>query len=77
MQYAAFALAEAIHADVRQGADGREIACQQRRGMVAYASGGLSGAAEQIQRYTSVARAYLEYETDANGVFLLYAGVDA
>ena len=74
----AFALAEAIHADVRQGADGREIASVSNDGVsVAYVSGGLSGAAEQIQRYTSVARAYLEYETDANGVFLLYAGVDA
>ena len=78
VQYAAFALAEAIHTDVHQGADGREIASVSNDGVsVAYVSGGLSGAAEQIQRYTSVARAYLEYETDANGVFLLYAGVDA
>ena len=63
---------------MRQGADGRESTSVSNDGVsIAYASGGLSGAAEQIQRYTSVVRAYLEYETDANGVFLLYAGVDA
>lgn len=78
VRYAAYALTEAIYSDVRQGADGREITSVSNDGYsVAYANRGLSAAAEQAQRYTHIARSYLEFETDSNGVFLLYAGVDA
>lgn len=78
VRYAAYALTEAIYDDVRQGADGRAITSVSNDGVsVSYASGSLPAAAEQMQRYTGIARLYLEFETDANGVYLLYAGVDA
>lgn len=78
VQYAAFALVEAMYGDAQQGADGREIASVSNDGVsITYASGGLAGASAQAQRYASIVRASLEWETDANGTFLLYAGVDA
>jgi hypothetical protein len=69
---AAFNLVSVIYADAQNGADGREIASMSNDGMnVSYVS------ITTAQRYSSIVRQYLEWETDKNGTPLLYAGVDA
>ena len=75
---AAFDLINVIHADTQNGADGREIASMTNDGMsVSYIPGASNAAAATAQRYGSIVRQYLDWETDANGTPLLYAGVDA
>lgn len=76
--YAAFALIEAMHSDSIAASDGREIASMTNDGMsVTYTNGGSSATIERNKRYAGIVREYLEYETDANGTLILYAGVDA
>lgn len=76
VKYAAFDLVNIIQNDVQNGADGREIASMSNDGMsITYASGASKAAAANEQRYCSVVRQYLAWETDANGTPLLYAGV--
>jgi hypothetical protein len=78
VKYAAYELVNAMYADAQMGADGREIASMSNDGMsVSFAVGGQSGASSAAQRYAFIVRSYLEYEVDANGTMLLYAGVDA
>lgn len=78
VQYAALALIDAMHADAQSGAEGRELTSMSNDGVsVTYAGGSGTGAAQSAQRYTGIARQYLEWETDRNGTPLLYAGVDA
>lgn len=75
VKHCAFELIEAMISDSLSGADGRVIASMSNDGMsVSYA--GQSGNAAQVNasRYAGIVRSYLEYETDARGVFLLYAG---
>lgn len=75
---AAFDLVSVIYADAQNGADGREIASMSNDGMsVSYVSGASNAAAATAQRYSGIVRQYLDWETDANGTPLLYAGVDA
>lgn len=75
---AAFDLVSVIHADAQNGADGREIASMSNDGMsVSYIPGATNAAAATAQRYAGIVRQYLEWETDGNGIPLLYAGVDA
>lgn len=75
---AAFDLVSVIHADALNGADGREIAAMSNDGMsVTYVHNASNAAAATAQRHSSIVRGYLDWETDANGVPLLYAGVDA
>ena len=78
VQYAVLAMVDAMYADAQNGAEGREIASMTNDGVsVTYATGTGSGAAQAVRRYAGIARQYLEWETDANGTPLLYAGVDA
>lgn len=75
VQYAAFDLVNAIHADSQNGSDGREIASMSNDGVsVTFVP---SGTATAAQRHSTIVRSYLERETDRNGTLLLYAGVDA
>lgn len=75
---AAFDLVCAVYGDTQNGADGREIASMSNDGMsVSYIPGASNAAAAIAQRYSSIVRQYLEWETTENGVPLLYAGVDA
>lgn len=74
-RYAAFDLVNTIHADAQNGAEGREIASMSNDGVtVSFVSDGTATAA---QRHGSIVKQYLEWEFDANGTPLLYAGVDA
>lgn len=78
VQYAAFDMIEAIYADMQNGTDGREIESMSNDGVsVNYVSNGGTAAQERTNRYAGIARPYLDFETDANGTPLLYAGVDA
>lgn len=78
VKYAAFDLVNVIHADAQNGADGREIASMSNDGMsVTYVPGASNAAAAAAHRHGTIVRQYLEWEMDANGTPLLYAGVDA
>jgi hypothetical protein len=78
VKYAAYDLVNAIYADAQAGANGREIASVSNDGVsISFVGENLSGAAAAAQRYAMIVRSYLEYESDANGTLLLYAGVDA
>ena len=75
---AAFDLVSVVYADALNGADGREIASMSNDGMsVTYVQGASNPAAAMAQRYSGIVRQYLDWEVDANGTPLLYAGVDA
>jgi hypothetical protein len=75
---AAFDLVSVIYADTLNDADGREIASMSNDGMsVTYVQGASNPAAAMAQRYSGIVRQYLDWEVDANGTPLLYAGVDA
>ena len=75
VKYCAFELIEAMRADEAQtGIGGRELASMSNDGVsVSFAAG--SGGAPQ--RFAAIMGQYLTGEVDANGVQLLYAGVDA
>ena len=75
---AAFDLVSVIYADTLNGADGREVASMSNDGMsVTYVQGASNPAAAMAQRYSGIVRQYLDWEVDAKGTPLLYAGVDA
>lgn len=78
VKYCAFDLIRAMAADeATAGSSGREIASMSNDGVsVTYASG--SNASGSIStRYAQIARGWLQGETTACGLPLLYAGVDA
>ena len=77
VQYAAYALIEAMRADDAEGVSGREAVAMSNDGMsVTYASSG-NASVDRARRYAAIVSDYLEFEVDANGTPLLYAGVDA
>lgn len=73
VKYAAFDLVSAIAADMQTGADGQDIASMSNDGMSVTFTAGSSTA----RRHAQIVRSYLDTQTDANGIPLLYAGVDA
>lgn len=78
MQYAAFALIDAMHSDAQSGAEGREIASVSNDGVsVSFTAPASAASAGSAARYAGIARQYLEWETDSSGTLLLYAGVEA
>lgn len=77
VQYAAYALIEAMRADDAQGASGKEAVAMSNDGMsVSYASSG-NASMDRARRYAAIVGDYLQFESDANGTPLIYAGVDA
>lgn len=82
VRQAVFALMTAMEADDRraQAYDGREVQSMSNDGVsVAFASGAVGAEAVRAQnaRYAGLLKAYLAGEATADGVSLLYAGVDA
>lgn len=82
VQNCAFELIELMAGEEELGsvAQGRDVASVSNDGVsVSFASGG-SGAASSANsqaRYMSIIRQWLDGATDANGVHVLYGGVDA
>lgn len=75
IKYAAFDLINAIYNDEQNGVEGREVASMSNDGVsITFATG---GSVMSSQRHVCIVRQYLEWELDANGTPLLYAGVDA
>lgn len=75
VKYCAFELIEAMRADeARTGIGGRELASMSNDGVSVSFDTGSGGAP---QRFAAIVGQYLSGEVDANGVQLLYAGVDA
>lgn len=80
-QYCAYELIEAMRSDEESaGMSGREVASMSNDGVsITYASGAAAGdgASASAQRDGGIVRRWLLGETTADGVGLLYAGVDA
>ena len=73
VKYAAFDLVSAIASDMQMGADGRDVASMSNDGVsITFAT-----ADTAARRYAQIVRSYLDTQTDARGIPLLYAGVDA
>lgn len=81
VKYCMYYLISAIVADDNMNdiASGREIAAMSNDGVsVTFASGEAGNGAQAAQsRYMGIIRGWLDGETTASGVHLLYAGVDA
>ena len=76
-QYAAYALIEQMRADDESAYNGRAVTGMSNDGVsVSFATSGDAGM-DRARRYAAIVSDYLQYETDANGTLVLYAGVDA
>lgn len=79
VKYCMYELIGAIASEDDLGgiAAGREIASMSNDGVSVSFVSGSGGAASAQARYTGIVRAWLEGESTASGIHLLYAGVDA
>lgn len=77
VKYCMFELIQMMHADEASGSAGREIAGVSNDGIsITYATA-QSGAGSAMARYMNYIRTWLSGETTADGISILYAGVDA
>lgn len=77
VKYCMYELIQMMHGDEASGCGGREITGVSNDGVSISYAAGQSSTGGGMQRYVNYIRTWLSGETTAEGVSVLYAGVDA